>query len=208
MLTIYHSPLSRSVRVLWLAEELGLDYQIAQLTLFSDAMQQPDYLAVHPLGKVPAINDDGFVLWETTAIFDYLVSKYSDGALIPPRDTAAGAKVVQWINFAENPLTIIVGEMVAHNGVLPPERCIPALVERGQEMLPDLVAVVESELAQQFEAGSEFIVGNSFTAADIMLCFGLMIAQYLGCVNETTPHTQAYCQRLLARDAYLRASQK
>ena len=95
MIKIYHSPLSRSARVIWLAEEIGLDYSIEVLELFSDAMQHPDYLAVHPLGKVPAIDDNGFILWETPAIFDYLITRYSDGGLIPPRDTALGAQAVQ-----------------------------------------------------------------------------------------------------------------
>ena len=201
MLKIYHSPLSRSMRVIWLAEEIGLGYKTHNLKMFSSAMQQAEYLAIHPQGKVPAIDDDGFILWETSAIFDYLISKYSDGSLIPPRDTPLGAKAVQWINFAENPLTIIAGETVAHNGVLPAERCIPALVERGQELLPDLIAIIEQALA-----GNDYILGQQFSAADIMLGFGLTIAQYLGFVNDTTPNTLAYCQRLVKRPAYLRAA--
>lgn len=201
MLKIYHSPLSRSMRVIWLAEEIGLAYQTHNLKMFSSAMQQADYLAIHPQGKVPAIDDDGFVLWETSAIFDYLITKYSDGALIPPRDTPLGAKTVQWINFAENPLTIIMGEVVAHNGVLPAERCIPALVERGHELAPDLIAIVEQALE-----GNDYILGQQFSAADIMLGFGLTIAQYLGFVSDSTPNTLAYCQRLVQRAAYQRAA--
>jgi len=201
MIKIYHSPLSRSARVIWLAEEIGLDYSIEVLELFSDAMQHPDYLAVHPLGKVPAIDDNGFILWETPAIFDYLITRYSNGGLIPPRDTALGAQAVQWINFAENPLTIVLGEMVAHNGVLPPERCIPALVARGSDMVPDLVAIVETALQ-----GKEFILGEQFSAADIMLCFALTIAQYLGFVDSATPNAMAYIERLMAREAYQRAA--
>ncbi len=195
------------MRVLWLAEEIGLPYSTEILQMFSSEMQRADYLAIHPMGKVPAIDDDGFILWETTAIFDYLISKYSDGGLIPPRDTALGAKAVQWINFAENPLTIIMGEIVAHDGVLPPDRCIPALVERGRELAPDLIAIVEKALEGDTSGAPEFILGDNFSAADIMLGFALNIAQYLGFVSESTPKTLAYCQRLTERPAFQRASQ-
>ena len=78
MIKIYHSPLSRSMRVVWLCEEIGLAYETEELTMFSEELKRPEYLAIHPLGKVPAIEDDGFVLWETSAIFGYLVARYSD----------------------------------------------------------------------------------------------------------------------------------
>ncbi len=102
MLKIYHSKQSRSMRVVWLCEELGLPYEVEHLAMFTPEMKTPDYLAIHPLGKVPAIDDGGFVLWETGAIFEYLVARYSDGALIPPRDTREGARAAQWIGYGEN----------------------------------------------------------------------------------------------------------
>ncbi|MBY0399122.1 glutathione S-transferase, partial [Myxococcota bacterium] len=98
MLTIHHSPRSRSLRVVWLAEELGLPYRLQTLAMFSDEMKTPEYLAIHPLGKVPAIDDGGFVLWETTAILSYLIGRYSDGTLLPPRETRAGALAIQWMD--------------------------------------------------------------------------------------------------------------
>ncbi len=91
MLTIHHAPLSRPTRVVWLCEEIGLDSRPESVEMFSDAMKRPEYLAIHPLGTVPAIEDDGFVLWETSAILQYLDAKYGKGALNPPRDTEAAA---------------------------------------------------------------------------------------------------------------------
>ena len=200
MLTVYHSPLSRSVRVLWLAEEIGLSYQLEMVEMFSAEMQRPEFLAVHPQGKVPAIDDDGFILWETSAIFDYLITKYSDGRLIPPRDTASGAKAVQWMTFAEGALAVTMGEIAAHSAYLPDSRRIPALVDRGNEPAPQLIAIVEQALSDK-----SYIVGEIFTAADIMLAFALNIARHLDFVNESTPNCLAYCQRLEQRPAYLRA---
>lgn len=200
VLNLYHSPRSRSMRVVWLAEELGLPYRIQTLEMFSDAMKTSDYLAIHPLGKVPAIDDDGFVLWETTAILSYLIGRYSDGALLPPRETQAGARAIQWMDFGENPLTVIMGEVAAHAGPMPEKWRVPALVTRGREVAPSLVAVVERALD-----GCPYILGDRFSAADIMLGFGLGIARYLEFVNDATPRTRDYLERLTARPAYQRA---
>ena len=202
MLKIYHSKQSRSMRVVWLCEELGLDYTTSPLAMFTDEMKTPEYLAIHPLGKVPALDDDGFILWETGAIFEYLVAKYSDGALIPPRDTTQGALAAQWIGYGENPLTIIMGEIAAHNGPIPEAMRVPALVDRGREIAPALVGVVERALGE-----SDYILGESFSAADIMLGFGLHIARHLGFVSADTPRTNAYCDRLVARPTYRRAAE-
>ena len=168
--------------------------------MFSDAMQRPEYLAVNPLGKVPAIDDDGFVLWETSAIMQYLDAKYGGGQLIPPRDTQEGALCSQWLDYGENPLTVIMGEIAAHSGPMPEDRRIPALVERGHQIAPTLVRVIEDALGEQ-----EWILGNNFSAADIMLVFGLMIADHLGYITADSPHMRAYLERAMARPAFQRA---
>jgi len=201
MLKIFHSKQSRSMRVVWLCEELGLDYEIAPLAMFTPEMKTREYLAIHPLGKVPAIDDDGFVLWETTAIFEHLASRHAGHALVPPRGTPEGALVSQWMAYGENPLTIIMGEVAAHGGPMPEEMRIPALVDRGRDLAPALVGVVERALGDR-----EHIVGDDFTAADIMLHFGLHIARHLGFVSDETPRCLAYCDRHAARPAYARAA--
>ena len=202
MLKIYHSKQSRSMRVVWLCEEIGLAYDIESLAMFTPEMKTRDYLSIHPLGKVPAIDDDGFILWETGAIFDYLVAQHSDGALIPPRATREGALAAQWIGYGENPLTIIMGEVAAHGGPIPDDKKIPALVDRGREIAPALVQIVERGLGDH-----EYILGDHFSAADIMLAFGLNIARHLGFVNDDTPKTRDYCDRTMNRPAALRAAE-
>jgi glutathione S-transferase len=201
MLKLYHSKQSRSMRVVWLCEEIGLPYELEHLAMFTPEMKTPDYLAIHPLGKVPAIDDEGFVLWETAAIFEYLVSRYSDGTLLPARETREGAQAVQWMTYGENPLTVIMGEIAAHGGPIPDEMRIPALVDRGRAIAPALVNVVERALD-----GRTYILGEEFSAADIMLGFGLNIARHLGFVGEDTPRSLDYCERLMARPAYQRAA--
>ena len=201
MLAIHHSPQSRSMRVVWLCEEIGLDYRLESVEMFSDAMQRPEYLAIHPLGKVPAIEDGDFVLWETIAILQHLDAKYGDGKLIPPRDTEAGALALQWMAYGENPLTLTMGQIAAHSGPMPEERRIPALVESGREIAPSLVGVIERALGDR-----TWILGDAFSAADIMLAYGLFIARHLGYVGDATPRVRAYCERALGRPAFQKAA--
>ena len=120
---------------------------------------------------------------------------------MPPRDTPAGALAIQWLDYGENPLTVIMGEIAAHSGPMPEDRRIPALVDRGREIAPQIVRVVERALQEQ-----DWILGDDFSAADIMLVFGLMIADYLGYVNDTTPQLRAYLARAMARPAFQRAA--
>lgn len=200
-LTIHHSPGSRSMRVVWLCEEIGVDYRLEPIEMFSDAMKRPEYLAIHPLGKVPAIEDGGLVLWETSAILQYLDAKYGGGRLIPAREQEAGALAIQWLEYGENPLTLIMGEIAAHSGPMPEKWRIPALVDRGREIAPSLVRIVERALGER-----SWILGDAFSAADIMLTYGLMIAAHIGYVSDDTPRVQAFCERAMARPAFQRAA--
>jgi len=200
MITIYHSPMTRSCRIIWLAEELGLDYEVKSFELFSEQMTGPEFLAIHPLGKVPAIKDGDFVLWETIAIMEYLVARYSAGELLPPRDTESGATAIQWMEFGENQLTVLASEIVVHDGILPAERTIPALVDRGRDELPKILAIVERALNDQ-----PYIAGEHFTAADIVMGFALPIAMHAGFLGSDTPSCVAYHERLSARPAYQKA---
>lgn len=201
-ITIHHSRFSRSMRVVWYCEEVGIDYRLEPIEMFSDAMKRPEYLAIHPLGKVPAIEDGDFVLWETGAILMYLDAKYGGGKLVPPAGTEAGALALQWMGYGENPLTVIMGEIAAHGGPMPEKWRVPALVDRGREIAASLVEVVERALGD-----GDWILGDTFCAADIMLAFGLGIAGHLGYVNDETPRVRAYCERAAARPAYRAAAE-
>ncbi|MFK7977589.1 MAG: glutathione S-transferase family protein [Halioglobus sp.] len=201
MVTIYHSPMARSCRIIWLAEELGLQYHLETMDLFSEQMTGQSYLEIHPLGKVPAIKDGDLALWETLAIIEYLAAKYGSDELLPARDTPEGAKAVQWMEFGENQLTVMASEVIVHaTDMLPEGRKIPALVERGNAELPKLVGVVENALE-----GQSYIVGEQFTAADIIIGFALMIAKHAGFVNSDTPQCEQYFARIESRPAYQKA---
>jgi glutathione S-transferase len=101
MIILYHSPRTRSLRVLWLLEELGVPYELRSMTFTPDVLQSADYLRLSPLGKVPALEDGDVRLFESGAIVEYLVERYDDGRLAPAIGTPARAAYLQWIHFAE-----------------------------------------------------------------------------------------------------------
>src|SRR5271154_2828381 len=102
MLTVHHLNNSRSQRVLWLLEELGVPYEIKKYQRDPQTMLAPESLrAVHPLGKSPVITDDGLTLAETRAIIEYLLERYGQGRLVPPAGTDERRRFTYWLHFAE-----------------------------------------------------------------------------------------------------------
>ena len=101
MLKVYHAPNTRSLRVIWLLEEMGLPYEREMVEFTPANLQSPAYLAIHPLGKVPAIDDDGLILTESGAIVQYLLAKHPGSHLTPDIGTPAYGKYLQWLHFAE-----------------------------------------------------------------------------------------------------------
>ena len=105
MIILYHVAMTRSVRVRWALEELGLAYEIATLNREAGDLASPEYLQLNPFGRVPAITDqsgnDQIVLFESGAIIEYLLERYDDGTLKPQTGTDAWAQYIQWIHAAE-----------------------------------------------------------------------------------------------------------
>ena len=85
MLKVYHAPETRSVRILWLLEELGLQYEVEKHALGNPSMRSPEYLAKHPLGRVPALEDGDIILYESCAIVQYILERHADGRLMPKK---------------------------------------------------------------------------------------------------------------------------
>jgi len=117
MITLHHVPFSRSLRVRWLLEELGLPYELATRS-FAD-LKRPEHLALHPLGKVPVLVDGGVVLFESGAILQHLLERYGSGRLEPKPGTPERARYWQWFHYAEASVTPPLGLIVRHTVLLP-----------------------------------------------------------------------------------------
>jgi len=202
MIEVHHLNNSRSQRILWLLEELGLDYRIVPYQRdAATRLAPPELKAIHPLGKSPVIRDGALVVAESGAIAEYLAGKYGNGRLAPKTDFNSPDYVayLHWLHFAEG------------SGMLP--LMLKLYVGRLKEAGAPLAPRIESELKNHFDYMSgalgknDYFVANTFSAADIQLSFVLDAGGSRGPVKNY-PNLVALDQRLRARPAYQRAIER
>jgi glutathione S-transferase len=198
VITLYHVPLSRSLRVRWLLEELGLDYRLEQRSF--GQLKTPEHLALHPLGKVPALTDGELVLFESGAILQHLLERYGEGRLEPKPGTPERALFWQWFQYAEATVTPPLGLIVRNTVLLPEAERIPAVAAYGRGLAEQALAPVERALA-----GRSWLLPE-LSAADMMMGYSVKLASLLRLVGDATPNLAAYLARCEARPAYQRAA--
>ena len=218
MITVHHLNNSRSQRVLWLLEELGLDYQIKPYQRDKKTMLAPPELRqVHPLGKSPVITDNsasGVTLAESGAIIEYLAERYGAGRLAPAPGTPEYLRYRYWLHFSEGsaqpPLLLKLLFDRMKTGPMPffvrPIARKIADTALAAYVLPNLernLDFMEAELGK-----SEWFAGNQFSAADIQLSFPLEAARMRAGLNESRPRLMAFLQKIHARPAYQRAIER
>jgi glutathione S-transferase len=215
MITVHHLNNSRSQRVLWLLEELGLEYEIKRYERDKKTMLAPAALKkVHPLGKSPVITDGNVTVAESGAIVEYLVEKFGEGRLVPPPGTPAKLRYTYWLHYAE--------------GSLMPPLLMKLVFKRVEKApMPFFVRPVARAIAKG--AGTSFIdpqiklhlgyieeelgkhawfAGKDFTAADIQMSFPLEAAAARGGLDAQWPKLTAFLERIHARPAYQRALER
>jgi glutathione S-transferase len=199
MIKIHHLADSRSTKILWLLEELGLDYEIVPYPRYKGNLAPPELKAVHPLGKSPVIEDGRRTIAESGAIVEYLVESYGEGRLKPAKGTDDWARYLQWLQIPESsvmlPLILAI--------------YVEMLGEAGKPLHPRVHAEVKNHLdfmAAELE-GRDFIVGNDLTGADFQVTFTLESAMSNNKLDDY-PTLRAYVARMQARPAYRRALEK
>ena len=210
MLTVHHLNNSRSQRVLWLLEELGVPYEIQRYERDPETMLAPPSLRkVHPLGKSPVVTDGRATLAESGAIIEYLVETYGEGRLAPEAGTPAFRRYRYWLHYAEGslmpPLLLkLVFDQVEKAPLLvrPVAKAISATVKR-RFITPNLTQhldFLEAELAS-----SPWFAGRSFSAADVQMSFPVEAAAARAGLDESRPKLMDWLRRIHARPAYQRA---
>jgi glutathione S-transferase len=200
MLTVHHLNNSRSQRILWLLEELGLPYAIKAYS--RDAVTNlapPELKAVHPLGKSPVLEDDGRIVTESGAITDYIIRRHGGGRLAPTPGTDAHETYLEWLHFAEGSAMtpFLLALYTARLG----DAAAP-LQPRIQEQIGAHVAYFSQSLGS-----NDWLVENTLSGADIMMSFIAEIASAQG-LGAAFPNIAAYAKRLLARPAWQAAAAK
>ena len=199
MITIYHLSTSRSERIVWLMEELGLDYRLERLQREPNGAAPDALKAIHPLGKAPVIRDGDTVLAESGAIVDYLVHRYGGDRLAVPPHSAAFARYLYWLHFAEGSLMSLMLIALVLSRV-PEGSASPAGI-RVLARMKQMLSYVDTELAN-----GPWFAGTAFTAADVMMLFPFTtMRQFLDYDLAPYPNILAYLTRIEARPAYQKA---
>jgi glutathione S-transferase len=200
MLIVHHLENSRSQRVLWLLEELGLPYEVRRYERDRKTMLAPPELRrIHPLGKSPILEDDDRTIAETGAIVEYLVEK-AGGKLGPPGNRDAVLLYRHFLHYAEGSLMppLLVMLFVNRLGVL------------GRPARPTVQRVIDTHLdwLESELSGRDWFAGGEFSAADVMMSFPLEAARSRAGLGESRPHLIDWLERIHARPAYAEALRK
>lgn len=196
---IYHAPNSRSVRIVWLFEELGLPYELEKFSLGAPEMRTPEYRRIHPMSRVPALQDGDVTLLESGAIVEYVLARYGNGRMVPPVSSPEFPTYLQWLHYAEGMLMPQVNVIVVETMFLPPEKRNAENLARARKLLTKMLEPVDAHLA-----GREYLAGE-FSGADIMCGHACVVSTKLGADVDDKPNVAAYVERLLARPALRKA---
>ena len=202
MLVVYGFPNSRSSRVVWAMEEAGVEYEYVHVDLKAGAGWQPEYLALNAGGKVPTLVDGDFVLFESGAICSYLGDRFPATGLTPAAGSLERARYNQWCYFVMSELEQPVWTIGKHTFVLPERWRVPAVLDTARWEFSVAARILAEGLGRR-----EFIVGDRFTAADILIAHTLAWARAFKLPLEHD-NLEAYFARLLARPAWIRARER
>lgn len=197
---LYYTPKTRAHRPRWLLEELGLNYQLEYVDIFSGKSMLGDYRHIHPHGSVPAIEINGKVIFESGAICHWLTDQFPQYHLAPAHDDPLRGDYEQWMFYAPGTMEPPYMMAAMHDFILPEKRRVPEIVPWAKKQYGFILKVLDKELQKR-----DYIVGDRFTTADIMIGTYLIWSEpYL----EPFEALQEYAQRLIKRPACQRAMQE
>lgn len=199
MLKLHFAPNSRAGRIVWLLEELGLEYDLNQMAFHPKDLKSDEHRKRHPLGRVPVLEDGDVSIFESGAIVEYVMARHGDGGLKPAVDAPEFPEYLQWFHYCEGMVMPPMNTIVVQTVLLPAERRDETVLGQAQKLLARAVAPINEALA-----GREYLVGD-FSAADIMLGHSTFMANRLGQVSDELSNLKAYVERIEGRPAFQKA---
>lgn len=215
MITVHHLENSRSQRILWLLEELGLEYEVQRYARDKKTNLAPaELLQVHPLGKSPVITDGDVTVAESGLIVEYLVEKFDDGNLAPSKDSPEHLQMRYWLHYAEGTLMpLLVLELILGRIESSPmpffiRPIAKGIASKARDAYSGPNVKRNIEYLEKYLAKTGWFCGDKLTAADIMLSFPLEAAATRIGFSAKQPNLAAFLARIKARPAYQRAVER
>lgn len=197
--TLYHCDEARSMRTLWLLNELGLDFELVTMPFDTRILRSPDYLKIHPLGRVPALVDGEQTLFESGAIAQYLCETYDPAGLGRPAGHPERADWLQWLHYAET-MAVHGASLVQQHWVIRDEADRSPMVQKlERRRLEKSLEVVDAKLGDQ-----EYLLASGFSAADVAVGYSVHLAR-VWTTLDATPGVAAYYERVASRPAFSRS---
>jgi len=214
MITVHHLNNSRSQRVLWLLEELGVPYEVKRYERNAATMLAPPELrAIHPLGKSPVIEENGVVTAETGAIIEQILASHPGNSLTPPAGSEAARRVTYWLHYAEGSamtpllLKLVFGALPKRSpGLIKP--LVNAISNKAQSSFIDPQIEAHSAYWEGELSKAQWFAGDQFTAADIMMSFPLEACSARAPFGPDKPRCRSFLQAIHSRPAYQRALER
>lgn len=198
MIRLHHVPLARSFRVMWLLEEIGRDYEVAYYSIRDGSLRSAEFLSLSPAGRVPVLEHQGAVWFESGAIVQMLCETYPQAGLMPPPGHPERARFLEMVHYAETVGCLLENLNLNLVFLHPPARPSPTVVKLLNARLRAVLAAMEARLS------GDYLLPSGFSAADIIFGYGFELARYYVTLDQY-PRLLAYWERLRARPAYGRA---
>ncbi len=199
MLKLHFAPNSRAGRIVWLLEELGLDYEINKMAFHPKDLKSDAHRARHPMGRVPVLEDGEVSIYETGAIIEYVLERHKNGGLKPAVDDARWPYYQQWFHYCEGMVMPPINTIVVHTLLLPPDRQDATVRDQAKRLLTKALQPVDETLE-----GKDWLIGD-FSAADVQLGHSCFMANRLGCVPDEFDNLKRYVANIAARPAFDKA---
>ncbi len=199
MLKVHFVAGTRAGRVVWLLEELGLEYEVNIMPFTKEGLKSPEHRSRHALGRVPVLEDGDISIFESGAIIDYVLERHKNGGLKPSSDSSEFPFYLQWYHYCEGMVMPPMNQIVVQTILLPPDRRDETVLNQAKNLLTKSLAPVNENLDNK-----DYLIGD-FSAADLMLGHSCFMANRLGCVNDEMKSIKDYVARINARPAFQKA---
>ncbi len=199
MLTLHYCSNSRAQRVLWLLEELDLPYNLNKIKFHPSELKSEKHRKIHPLGRVPVLEDKDVTIYESGAIIEYLISRHSDGSLKPKVEDEKFPQYLQWFHYCEGMIMPPMNTIVVHTLILPEERRNEEVLRQARNLLSKALLPVNDLLAD-----NKYLI-DKFSGADFMLGHSLYMSNNLGCISDEMTNIKKYIDLLMSRSSFVKA---